>query len=324
MEESNWSFSQSFTPQFQAMRSELESQISAAKNTPSPPQETIQDLSVLLAKATKALADATGSIPSYDQKQYEIQLKTLEKAIEDLRASTASKSKFAFKRKPKAPAPASAPTVSAPVAKPVEPIQADPSPSTSTHLVLSSKSHQYLTRSDLPEHPQQTDLALSDLDNCIVNLLPPSSNNGDVQTENLILTALHARNLTNCIILLPSIEGSALLHDMSHCTIVLGCHQFRVHSSRKIDVFLSISSSPIIEGCKALRFSRYPSSFISAILGQKESPSFTVQDFSHIRPTPSPNFSILDESNKEMIENRLITARDDFSFAEKLNTVTPQ
>jgi len=37
----------------------------------SPSQDLIQDLTLSLAKVTKALVDATGSIPSYDQKQYQ-------------------------------------------------------------------------------------------------------------------------------------------------------------------------------------------------------------------------------------------------------------
>lgn len=91
MDTASWTFSHSFTPQFQAMRSglpqtlicflhviwiilgqlDLESRIDAAKALDSPHQEMIQELSVLLAKITKSLADATGSIPSYDQKQFE-------------------------------------------------------------------------------------------------------------------------------------------------------------------------------------------------------------------------------------------------------------
>lgn len=52
---------------------DLESRVDAAKAlTDLPPQELIHELSALLAKMTKSLADATGSIPSYDQKQFEI------------------------------------------------------------------------------------------------------------------------------------------------------------------------------------------------------------------------------------------------------------
>ena len=51
---------------------DLESRVDAVKELDLPPQELIHELSALLAKMTKSLADATGSIPSYDQKQFEI------------------------------------------------------------------------------------------------------------------------------------------------------------------------------------------------------------------------------------------------------------
>lgn len=51
---------------------DLESRVDAVKALDLRPQELIQELSALLVKITKSLADATGSIPSYDQKQFEI------------------------------------------------------------------------------------------------------------------------------------------------------------------------------------------------------------------------------------------------------------
>lgn len=142
--------------------------------------------------------------------------------------------------------------------------------------MLSAQSHKYITRAELPEHAQQTDLSLSDLDNCIVDLLPP----GDGAEAHLTISALHARNLSNCVLLLPAVAGSALLHDLARCTIVLGCHQvgsmfiictgclltprvlqFRMHSSKQIDIFLDIASNPIIEDCNSIRFSQYPDRF---------------------------------------------------------------
>src|SRR6202044_929667 len=66
----------------------------------------------------------------------------------------------------------------------------------------------------------------SDLDGCIVNLLPSA-----VQHDNssgghqLGLSALHIRNVTGTVMLLPVIQGSVILHDLTRCVIVVGCHQ---------------------------------------------------------------------------------------------------
>lgn len=49
---------------------ELATRIEAAKSS-SPTQDVLQNITVDLAKMTKNLAEATGSLPSYDQRQYE-------------------------------------------------------------------------------------------------------------------------------------------------------------------------------------------------------------------------------------------------------------
>lgn len=51
---------------------DLESQIDVAKSNPPVSSELLQKFSVQLAILSKDLADATGSLPSYDQRQYEL------------------------------------------------------------------------------------------------------------------------------------------------------------------------------------------------------------------------------------------------------------
>ncbi|KAF8802360.1 TBCC-domain-containing protein [Phlegmacium glaucopus] len=315
MDTASWTFSHSFTPQFQALRSDLESRIDVAKALDSPSQELIQELSVLLAKITKSLADATGSIPSYDQKQYEIQLKGLEEAVETLRASKVPKAKFAFKRKPQPPSQVSHLTPA--ISKESSISSLSPAcPTTSSNLTLSQQTHAYLTMSSLPTRLQQSDLSLSDLNDCIVNLLPTAS-----AGSSLKISALHARNLKTCVVLLPSIDGSALLENISGCIIVLGCHQFRMHSSTRVDVFLSVSSNPIIETCKQIRFSQYPSNFI--IPNPTPLAPFSVQDFSHIRASSSPHFLMMSDEDRDTIVQWLATAKENPTYLADLSTILP-
>ncbi|KAJ7130229.1 tubulin binding cofactor C-domain-containing protein [Mycena epipterygia] len=281
MSDPTWSFSQTFSSQFQASRTELESRVDLAKSS-KPTADSLQILSVDLAKLTKTLADATGSLPSYDQRQYELQLKGLEKSLEELR-TLMPKSKFAFKRK----APVQSTSVHlSPVAIAVpedsESSQRPASVPMSTNLTLTSHSSRYLSQASLPPASQASDLTISDLNNCIVNLLPTES-------SYLEISALHIRNLTDTILLLPVIRGSVLLHDLRRCIVVVGCHQFRMHTSEGVDVYLSIPSTPVIEHCSRIRFTSYPDT-----LSQDTSPNvFSVQDFSHIKSTPSPNWSTM-------------------------------
>lgn len=87
--------------------------------------------------------------------------------------------------------------------------------------------------------------------------------------------------------------------------------QFRMHDSQKVHVYLSITSSPAIEHCSDIRFTAYPDNLkdhhvelnrvryslhVATLNSESEQDSkhLSVQDFSHIRATPSPNWSILD------------------------------
>lgn len=84
-----------------------------------------------------------------------------------------------------------------------------------------------------------------------------------------------------------------------------------MHDSQKVHVYLSISSSPAIEHCSDIRFTAYPDTLrnhraelnrvrcslhVATLDSESEQDSkhLSVQDFSHIRATPSPNWSILD------------------------------
>ncbi|KAJ2925339.1 hypothetical protein H1R20_g11792, partial [Candolleomyces eurysporus] len=291
-----WSFSQTFTAEFQAARIDLESRLAAATAA------DIQELSIRVAKLSKSLSDATASLPTYDQKLYATQIKNLEKEIEKLRASAAPKSRFTFKRTAAAPtaavaAPPPIQAISPPLSTPVEPADGSQAslaglpepPPLSKGLELANHSSRYLSYDDLPlkvTPDVSPDLAISNLTRCIVNMLPP-------QDSNLNFSALHIRDLSDCVLLLPFTEGSALIHDVRNCVLVLGCHQFRMHTSTKVDVYLRIESNPIIETCHEIRFGMYPSRLAPHLLQEPPLPPLTVQDFSHIRASPSPNFSLI-------------------------------
>ncbi|KAJ7337352.1 tubulin binding cofactor C-domain-containing protein [Mycena albidolilacea] len=286
MSDPAWSFSQTFTAQFQASRTELESRVDLAKSSKIT-ADALQTLSSDLAKLTKTLSDATGSLPSYDQRQYELQLKGLQKSLEELR-TLIPKSKFAFKRKDPVPSTVASPSSVQPIV--LETSQPGSTP-TSTNLTLSSRSLQYLTMTSFPDTSEMSDLTISDLNNCIVNLLPDASGGHSSRDSSLKISALHIRNLTDTVLLLPIIQGSVLLHDLSRCVVVVGCHQFRMHNSTSVDVYLSISSTPIIEHCSQIRFASYPASLG---ISEDSSPNvLSIQDFSHIKSTPSPNWSML-------------------------------
>lgn len=88
-----------------------------------------------------------------------------------------------------------------------------------------------------------------------------------------------------------------------------------MHTSHNVDVYLSIDSTPIIEHCTTIQFTAYPSALVGSVatepvsqvrgngvpgnacdadfMTQNTSKHLAVQDFSHIRATPSPNWTEL-------------------------------
>ncbi|KAF5355400.1 hypothetical protein D9757_012550 [Collybiopsis confluens] len=284
MAESRWSFSQKFIAEFQSSRTELGTRIEdAAAASVVVSKQQLDSLNLQLAILSKSVIDATGSIPNFDQRNCETQLKDLERRLEHLRKASVGTSKFAFKRKAKE-VPRSVPSTHGPN----EPVTA----SLPTTLTLSSYSQTLITPENLPD-PQtisvdlRSELSVYDLDNCILNLL---------EAKQYEISALHVRNVKNSILILPPLQGSIILHDISNCVVAVEAHQFRMHASKDTDVYLSAQSNPIIENCSGISFAPYPSVFSSADISQN--PDIVVLDFSHIKSsTLSPNWNLMAEDN---------------------------
>ncbi|KAF8639189.1 hypothetical protein AX17_001675 [Amanita inopinata Kibby_2008] len=301
MADAEWAFSHEFSSYFQAERSDLMTRIHTVTPSDQALYSVMHELSQKLAKLSRSLADANERLPSYDQRQYGLQMKAMEKMIEELRSSSKPRTKFAFKRppptRPDVPQPPSErPPVADETMTDAAPSQETPNSSIPTnHSLLSSHSYRYISLADLPSSFQpSSDLTISGLDHCIMNLtsLANSSENTSLQ-----LSAVHVENLKDSVLILPVINGSILLHDLTRCVVVAGCHQFRMHSSMNVHVYLSITSNPIIEHCSGIRFTAYPGILATRHEALKGSQHLSVQDFSHIRPTPSPNWSILGDDS---------------------------
>ncbi|KAJ3768321.1 tubulin binding cofactor C-domain-containing protein [Lentinula raphanica] len=282
-EGSRWNFSQSFLSEFQSSRSDLQTKIQQAQSG-SPSKETFDSLNLQFAQLSKSIVDAAGSIPKFDQRNCENQLKEIEQSLERLRKASSSTTKFAFKRKPKETTQPASKVITASATRNVAP---------TSSLTLSSFTLKYITSDDLPDPetiaPElRSELSIIDMDSCILNLL---------NTKQYEISALHVRNVKSSILLLPILEGSIILHDLTNCLVVVGCHQFRMHSSKNIDVYLSIQSNPIIEHCNGIRFGPYPSGF--APTDSPHVAELVVQDFSHIKSTPSPHWIILAEGERK-------------------------
>lgn len=225
-------------PTHSADLSALLQKLKEAGNSP----DIIDQATVELSKLRKDFADAVPHLPSYDQRNLDLvsifsidffgnrqygsqKIKVIESSLEGARTAGAPKAKFAFKRKAAKPAASSSVPSPPPSTLPstiATPVKTPPA----SGLSIAGHSHKYLSLSSFASlWSSASDLTISDLDHCIVNLIP-SGANADYP-QDLMFTALHARNLNNTILVLPIITGSALLHDMKNCVIALGSRQVR-------------------------------------------------------------------------------------------------
>jgi hypothetical protein len=174
------------------------------------------------------------------------QMDLLEQTLEKTRSASLPKTKFTFKRKTNKPPLSAAPTLPPSSSGANELGRRDGLPGTSDFNNLSSHSHCRLSLQSIPtsgEGSPLSDLIISDLDHCIVDLRATA---GSVRSQNqLNLTALHIRDLKETLLILPNVKGSVILHNLYRCTAVVTCHQVgtRLSLVRMRTAFTHSSSS---------------------------------------------------------------------------------
>lgn len=123
-------------------------------------------------------------------------------------------------------------------------------------------------------------LLLSDLLECVVTF-------PDFHFRNASLN-----NIDRSLLLLNGVvNGPAHITGVTNSTLVLSCHQFRMHKATNVDVYLMCSSQPIIEDCRGIRFAPYGDS-TGNLWNQ-------VNDFEWLRNEKSPHWSILPENERQ-------------------------
>ncbi|KAG0371522.1 hypothetical protein BGX24_001550 [Mortierella sp. AD032] len=163
-----------------------------------------------------------------------------------------------------------------------------------TSIYLGGVQVQLAVAPDIIEKPK--DVALTNLTDCTINLV-----------HTLPLGAIHIKNLKRCVLVIPPVSGSILLHDCEGCTLVGACHQSRMHTSTNMDIYLHVTSEPIIEDCTDMRFAPYPyqevlpsdqllTLFFAAGLRPEKNLFDHVKDFNWLRQQQSPNWRLLEAS----------------------------
>ncbi|KAF8923813.1 tubulin binding cofactor C-domain-containing protein [Dissophora ornata] len=259
-------------------------------------QATIDSLVQRIHALEKTVTEKISILPPYDARMCIESIKSMSEQLNQLRTKLVPKAKFSFKSRKAAgatPSPSSSAT-STPkrASSPKLTSTIDQSP----FMRFEDRSGEHLFIGSLPvpagDGGTAKDVALTNLTDCTVNLV-----------HNIPLGAIHIKNLKRCMLVIPPVSGSILLHDCEGCTLIGACHQSRMHTSSNMDIYLHVTSEPIVEDCTDMRFAPY-----GQILPQEEldrlfeiaqlNPSKNfydkVKDFNWLKQQQSPNWRLLE------------------------------
>lgn len=178
----------------------------------------------------------------------------LEQTMEDTRSASLPKTKFTFKRKTNKPPLSATPTLLPSSSGVNEQGRRDGLAGPSDFNNLSSHSHSRLSLQSIPtsgEGPPLSDLIISDLDHCIVDLRATA---GSVRSQNqLDLTALRIHDLKETLLILPNVKGSVILHNLHRCTAIVTCHQVGIHLlGRGPPLLIHLVPHARLDGCSRI------------------------------------------------------------------------
>ncbi|CAG8780198.1 17290_t:CDS:2, partial [Acaulospora morrowiae] len=104
------------------------------------------------------------------------------------------------------------------------------------------------------------------------------------------------------VVISGPVGSSILIYDCERCLLLVGCHQFRMHTSKKMFIYLHVTSHPIIEDSHDIEFAPYTlltpgldKMFEIAKLDHSNNKYDKVEDFNWLKQQASPNWKIIPE-----------------------------
>lgn len=138
-----------------------------------------------------------------------------------------------------------------------------------------------------------SNLMISNLEDCEIIILD-------------LLSSVLIQKIKNCTICIGAVESSVLIYSCTNSHILANTKQLRIHGTSESSFYITTVSSPIIENCNTLTFSKYNLNYngLEELLEKINIPKNSekwknILDF-HWQNTkePSPNFSLAEEVNE--------------------------
>ncbi|CAO3624979.1 unnamed protein product [Cunninghamella echinulata] len=237
----------------------------------------------------KRITKATEYIPSYDERQYALQIRELNSLLDAARKELTPKPKFSFKsklNKTKTPVTIinnTTLTKDSDNIKKEEEIVHD----TENTITFNGISNQVLLLSNqsIINNNNNIDISLSQLEKCVIWLI----------NDSIEISTIHIKNVKKCIIVCGIVKGSVLIYGLENSIISVGCHQFRMHDACNVEVLLNVSSRPIMEDSNCIS--------IGDLVNNKSSSNYfdQMEDFNWLKQQASPNWTLMKNDRKEQL-----------------------
>ncbi|KAG0198920.1 hypothetical protein BGX28_007705 [Mortierella sp. GBA30] len=316
--------SKDFRVVFDAEKQSIEEGIAGLERLPKNELPSVIDTLVQRIHALeKTVTEKISILPPYDARICIEAIKAMSEQLNQSRTKLIPKAKFSFKSRKTASSSSSSPATVSPTPsgtmtpKPTESPKSISMTDESQFMRFENKTGEHLFIGTLEVQTvsgtegrvtSAKDVALTNLTDCTINLV-----------HDVPLGAIHIKNLTRCTLVLPPVSGSILLHDCEGCTLIGACHQSRMHTSKNMDIYLHVTSEPIIEDCSDMRFAPYgqvlPAEqldrlFEIAQLNPAKNYFDKVKDFNWLRQQQSPNWRLLEDSEIKPEIASSVLARD--------------
>ncbi|KAG0373544.1 hypothetical protein BGX24_011564 [Mortierella sp. AD032] len=302
MSEASREFRATFDPEKQS----IEEALARLDKVPKDDLQTsIDSIVQRIGALEKTVTEKISILPPFEARTCmeasQVAIKAMSEKLAQLRVKLVPKAKFSFKSRKTAGATPSPTSTPKPAASP-KPTVSTPTIDQSQFLKFEDRTgeHLFIGSLSLSEPGSGTgagaakDVALTNLTDCTINLV-----------NDIPLGAIHVKNLKRCTLVFPPVSGSILLHDCEGCTLVGACHQSRMHTSTNMNIYIHVTSEPIIEDSTDMRFAPYGQIlpveeldrlFEIAQLNQSVNLYDKVKDFNWLRQQQSPNWRLLEES----------------------------
>ncbi|EAT80534.2 hypothetical protein SNOG_12122 [Parastagonospora nodorum SN15] len=179
-----------------------------------------------------------------------------------------------------------------------------PSLSQATKVTITNHHNLHLKLPAAASHATSSG-TISNLSRCVIDL--------SAATSNAPFSALYLKNIKDSVIICGQVAGAVHITDVENSVLVVPTRQFRMHGSKKVDIYLHSASRPIIEDCENVRFAPMPDMFASPATLQSANHWSEIDDFKWLKVEASPNFSLLAESERvseEVWRDKVVDSED--------------